>query len=155
MFKLFGKILILIMVFVAGYLVGAKKLGRLEKDLSTIRVLEPVRNQISEKKAELDKKLANVRLRLRLADVKERLGDARVQVMDKNYGTAEKEILDAKKTLDSLLGDANDDLRKELTPITVGLDEVKTGIDKMDPKVKAKLETLRSQLSEIQKKITE
>lgn len=153
--RLIGAIIIAVIFFIGGYFVGARKLGRMEKDLSATRAVTAAKDLMLEQKTELVKKLEQARLKLRFSEIKERLGDARSELMDKNYGAAESEIQQAKKTLDSLLGDAKDDLRKDLTPIVVGLDEVKDMIDKMDSKAKNKLETLRTQLEEIQKKHSE
>ena len=153
--KIIGAIIIAVIFFIAGYFLGARKLGQLEKDLSATRAIAAAKDLMSEQKTELVKKLEQARLKLRFSEIKERLGDAKTQVVDKNFGAAATEVQDAKKSLDSLLGDAKDDLRKDLTPIVVGLDEAKALIDKMDSKAKNKLETLRTQLEEIQKKHSE
>lgn len=153
--KIIWTLIIAVVFFAAGYMAGARKMGPLEKDLSATRAISATKDLLSEEKTELTKKLDKAMLRLRLAELRERLEDAKSEVTDKNFGTADTEIQEAKKTLDSLLGDAKDDLRKELTPIVVGLDEVKTGIEKNDPKVKTKLEDLRVQVAEIEKKLGE
>ncbi len=153
--KIFGAIFIAIVFFSVGYIAGARKMGPLEKDLSASHAISATKDLLSEEKTELSKKLDKALLRLRLAELRERLEDAKSEVADKNFGTADTEIQEAKKTLDSLLGDAKDDLRKELTPIVVGLDEVKMGLEKNDPKVKTKLEDLRAQIVDIEKKMSE
>jgi hypothetical protein len=153
--KIIWTLLIAVVFFAAGYIAGARRMGPLEKDLSATHAISATKDLWSEEKTELTKKLDKALLRLRLAELRECFEDAQSEVTDKNFGTADTEIQEAKKTLDSLLGDAKDDLRKELTPIAVGLDEAKTGIEKNDPKVKAKLENLRTQVAEIEKKLAE
>ena len=149
MIKLIGALLIAVVFFIAGYIAGQKKLGSLESKLNSAQSV--IRGQ----KDDIVKKLEQARFRIRLAELKERIGDARANVVDKNFGAASSEVDEARKILDSIIADSKGDLRKDFTPVVVGLDEVKAGLEKMDATVKTKLENLRTQVEEIQKKLAE
>jgi len=115
--------------------------------------LTAARSLVVTQKSDLLVKLESTLLRLRIASLKELISDAKADVLDKNYGTAQQRLDEAKKSLDSLLGDMKGDLRKDLTPVVVNLEDAKNGVEKNDPEVKTKLETLKNQLTEIQNKI--
>ncbi len=147
MIRLFITLIIALACFGAGYFLGARNMGPIERDLTAARSL------VVTQKSDLLVKLESTLLRLRIASLKELISDAKADVLDKNYGTAQQRLDEAKKSLDSLLGDMKGDLRKDLTPVVVNLEDAKNGVEKNDPEVKTKLETLKNQLTEIQNKI--
>jgi hypothetical protein len=147
MIRLFITLLIAVACFGAGYFLGARNTGSVEKDLTAARSL------VVTQKSDLMVKLDSTLLRLRIASLKELISDAKADVMDKNYGTAQQRLEEAKKSLDSLLGDMKGDLRKDLTPVVVNLDDARTAVDKNDPDAKTKLDTLKNQLTDIENKV--
>jgi hypothetical protein len=148
MIRLFITLLIAAACFGAGYFLGARNTGSIEKDLTAARSL------VVTQKSDLMVKLESTLIKLRIASLKELISDAKADVMDKNYGTAQQRLEEAKKSLDSLLGDMKWEQRKDLTPVVVNLDDARAAVDKNDPEAKTKLDTLKTQLTDIENKIT-
>ncbi len=133
--------------FAGGYFVGARNQGQVEQKLSNAQVI------VASSKDKATEKLDEVLLKLRLAEVRQKITEAKSLAQDKNFAAASQELQGAKTTLDSLLGDVKEDLRKEFTPVVVTIDEAKMDLDKSDEAATTKLETLKTQVGEIWKKM--
>jgi hypothetical protein len=146
MIRLIITVILCAVCFAGGYLIGAHKMGPIEKELSSARSV------LAGEKTDILQKLEDTRFRLRLSEMAELTSEARSAIAEKNFGDALKSMDALKKTTDSVLGDARDALRKDLTPVVVAIDDIKAGIEKSDSAVKAKLDNLKSMIADIQKK---
>ena len=144
MIRLIITVILCIVCFAGGYLIGAHKMGPIEKELSQARSV------IAGEKTDILQKLEDTRFRLRLSEMAELTSETRSSIAEKNFGDALKSMDSLKKTTDSVLGDSKDALRKQLTPVVVAIDDIKAGIEKNDPAVKAKLDNLKTMIVNIQ-----
>lgn len=140
-------VVVAVVFFAGGYFVGARNQGQVEQKLSNAQVI------VASSKDKATEKLDEVLLKLRLAEVRQKITEAKSLAQDKNFAAASQELQGAKTTLDSLLGDVKEDLRKEFTPMVVTIDEAKMDLDKSDEAATTKLETLKTQVGEIWKKM--
>jgi len=135
--------LLLFFAFGGGYFLGYYKVRALEK------TVEKVQAEARGKIATLEKELAGARAKMALAEVKEKLGQARFDVLEKNYGNASRQIEAAQEALAKANERADEEMRKALGPMGASLSEVRADIDRLDPKVGAKIEALRGRIAEV------
>jgi hypothetical protein len=88
----------------------------------------------------------DVTVRLNLVNAKERLIQAKSDLLDKNYGKAEEGLKEAQDNLSRAKAAAGDDLKGKLEGLVVKVAEVAAEAQAMKPGVPAKLEKVVREL---------
>ena len=142
-FKLILYVIILLLIFGSGYYIGSKKVGLVEERLSKMK------SSMEVKILGLEKELSKARVKVKLVEVKDKLLQARTDVMEKNFGNAGKQIDAAKEAVEKVAASSDDDTKKTLKPINDALIEIKADIDKLNLKVTAKIDDLKKEIDRI------
>ena len=142
-FKLILYVIILLLIFGSGYYIGSKKVGLVEERLSKMK------SSMDVKIIGLEKELSKARVKVKLVEVKDKLLQARTDVIEKNFGNAGKQIDAAKEAVEKVAASSDDDTKKTLKPINDALIEVKADIDKLNLKVTAKIDDLKKEIDRI------
>ncbi|MEK6657595.1 MAG: hypothetical protein AABY58_09155 [Nitrospirota bacterium] len=142
-FKLILYVIILLLFFGSGYYIGSKKVGLVEERLSKMK------SSMDVKIIGLEKELSKARVKVKLVEVKDKLLQARTDVIEKNFGNAGKQIDAAKEAVEKVAASSDDDTKKTLKPINDALIEVKADIDKLNLKVTAKIDDLKKEIDRI------
>lgn len=142
-FKLILYVIILLLIFGSGYYIGSKKVGLVEERLSKMK------SSMEVKILGLEKELSKARVKVKLVEVKDKLLQARTDVMEKNFGNAGKQIDAAKEAVEKVAASSDDDTKKTLKPINDALIEIKADIDKLNLKVTLKIDDLKKEIDRI------
>ena len=142
-FKLILYVIILLLFFGSGYYIGSKKVGLVEERLSKMK------SSMEVKILGLEKELSKARVKVKLVEVKDKLLQARTDIIEKNFGNAGKQIDAAKEAVEKVAASSDDDTKKTLKPINDALIEVKADIDKLNLKVTAKIDDLKKEIDRI------
>lgn len=130
-------------VFGVGYYIGAKKVTVVEEKLSKMK------SSMEVKILGLEKELSKARVKVKLVEVKDKLLQARTDVMEKNFGNANKQIDAAKEAVEKVFASSDDDTKKSLKPINDALIEIRADIDKLNIKVTTKIDDLKKEIGRI------
>ena len=142
-FKLILYVIILLLFFGSGYYIGSKKVGLVEERLSKMK------SSMEVKILGLEKELSKARVKVKLVEVKDKLLQARTDIIEKNFGNAGKQIDAAKEAVEKVAASSDDDTKKTLKPINDALIEIKADIDKLNLKVTAKIDDLKKEIDRI------
>lgn len=142
-FKFFLYVIIVLSVFGSGYYIGSKKVTVVEERLSKMK------SSMEVKILGLEKELSKARVKVKLVEVKDKLLQARTDVMEKNFGNANKQIDAAKEAVEKIVASSDDDTKKTLKPINDILIEIKADIDKLNIKATAKIDDLKKEIDRI------
>lgn len=142
-FKLILYVIILLLFFGSGYYIGSKKVGLVEERLSKMK------SSMEVKILGLEKELSKARVKVKLVEVKDKLLQARTDVMEKNFGNAGKQIDAAKEAVEKVAASSDDDTKKTLKPINDALIEIKADVDKLNLKVTLKIDDLKKEIDRI------
>lgn len=142
-FKLILYVIILLLFFGSGYYIGSKKVGLVEERLSKMK------SSMEVKILGLEKELSKARVKVKLVEVKDKLLQARTDVMEKNFGNAGKQIDAAKEAVEKVAASSDDDTKKTLKPINDALIEIKADVDKLNIKATAKIDDLKKEIDRI------
>ena len=142
-FKLILYVIILLLIFGSGYYIGSKKVGLVEERLSKMK------SSMDVKIIGLEKELSKARVKVKLVEVKDKLLQARTDVIEKNFGNAGKQIDAAKEAVEKVAASSDDDTKKTLKPINDALIEIKADIDKLNLKVTSKIDDLKKEIDRI------
>ncbi|MFZ3063717.1 MAG: hypothetical protein WA277_00340 [Nitrospirota bacterium] len=142
-FKLILYVIILLLIFGSGYYIGSKKVGLVEERLSKMK------SSMEVKILGLEKELSKARVKVKLVEVKDKLLQARTDIIEKNFGNAGKQIDAAKEAVEKVAASSDDDTKKTLKPINDALIEIKADIDKLNLKVTLKIDDLKKEIDRI------
>ena len=142
-FRFFLYVIIMFSVFGGGYYIGAKKVTVVEERLSKMK------SSMEGKILGLEKELSKARVKVKLVEIKDKLLQARTDVMEKNFGNANKQIDAAKEAVEKVFASSDDDTKKSLKPINDGLIEIRADIDKLNIKVTTKIDDLKKEIDRI------
>lgn len=142
-FRFFLYVIIMFSVFGGGYYIGAKKVTVVEERLSKMK------SSMEGKILGLEKELSKARVKVKLVEIKDKLLQARTDVMEKNFGNANKQIDAARESAEKIAASSDDDTKKTLKPINDALIEIKADIDKLNLKVTAKIDDLKKEMDRI------
>ncbi|MEK6679101.1 MAG: hypothetical protein AABY39_06765 [Nitrospirota bacterium] len=142
-FKLILYVIILLLIFGSGYYIGSKKVGLVEERLSKMK------SSMEVKILGLEKELSKARVKVKLVEVKDKLLQARTDIIEKNFGNAGKQIDAAKEAVEKVAASSDDDTKKTLKPINDALIEIKADIDKLNLKVTSKIDDLKKEIDRI------
>lgn len=131
--------LLLFLAFGSGYFLGYHR----------ARVVEKARMEAQARINSMESELKKTMVRMALVEVKERLGQARLDLMEKGYGEAGHQIEAARKVLAMANERADEEMKKTLGLLTKLLIEVKADIDRLDPNALAKIDVLRGRINEV------
>lgn len=142
-FKFILYVIILLLIFGSGYYIGSKKVGLVEERLTKMK------SSMEVKILGLEKELSKARVKVKLVEVKDKLLQARIDVLEKNFGNAGKQIEAAKEAVEKAAASSDDDTKKTLKPINDALIEIKADIDKLNLKVTLKIDDLKKEIDRI------
>lgn len=142
-FKFILYVIILLLIFGSGYYIGSKKVGLVEERLTKMK------SSMEVKILGLEKELSKARVKVKLVEVKDKLLQARIDVLEKNFGNAGKQIEAAKEAVEKAAASSDDDTKKTLKPINDALIEIKADVDKLNIKVTAKIDDLKKEIDRI------
>ncbi|MBI5180082.1 MAG: hypothetical protein HZA05_01605 [Nitrospirae bacterium] len=142
-FKFFLYVIVVLSIFGGGYYIGTKKVTVVEERLSKMK------SSMEVKILGLEKELSKARVKVKLVDVKDKLLQARTDVIEKNFGNAGKQIDAAREAVEKAVSSSDDDTKKTLKPINDVLIEIKADINKLNIKVTAKIDDLKKEIDRI------
>ena len=130
-------------LFAAGYLAGSRPSADVDDLLRRGRV------EISEKSAGLEKEIHRLRTRVREYSIRHRLDSAQTAVVDRNFGTAQKELQKAKQEIAALAEQSGRETRKSLSKLQKQIDQLIDSADRADSRLKDHLSSLRDEFDKI------
>ncbi len=142
-FKFFLYVIVVLSIFGGGYYIGTKKVTVVEERLSKMK------SSMEAKILGLEKELSKARVKVKLVEVKDKLLQARTDVLEKNFGNAGKQIDAAREAVEKAVSSSDDNTKKTLKSINDALIEIKADIDKLNIKVTAKIDDLKKEIDKI------
>ncbi|MBI3611254.1 MAG: hypothetical protein HY204_11225 [Nitrospirae bacterium] len=141
--KWIGLLLVLTLIFGAGYLSGASR----EEKLS--RLLNAVTSEMKTKVAGLESEVRALRFRMQLTTARDRLNAAENNIKERNFGMAEKEIESAKAELGAAAKLTSKETGETLSGIERSLNGVIEAVRRSDPRAKFKLDAVKADLDRL------
>ena len=142
-FKLLVLSLIVGAAFIAGYYIGSHKMIQISKDILGLKT------EIASKTTSLEKELSSVRVRMYLAEARDRILEGKNQIQEKNFGAAGKEIETARELIEKAIGLSGEDLVSRLRPITQELVYAEADTKRLKPEATKRLDDTRKDLDRI------
>src|SRR5579863_6498160 len=137
MLRFIGLCVILSLFFAAGFYLGRGGRFSIPKELSDLK------EEMSFKGESLHDEIASTRVRMTLLEAKDHLLQADMELDNRNFGEAEREIALAEQKMTKATELAKSAQKKplldRLMPIAVSLKETRNDVHRMDPKAKTKL----------------
>ena len=143
MIKLIVLTIIVGFVFITGYYLGSHKLIEIRKDITGLKT------EILSKTTNLEKELADVRVRMHLVDARERIIAGKNEIAEKNFGTAAKEVEKARELIERAIGLSGESLVPALRPITQELTYAESDITRLNPDAMKRLDGAKKYLDRI------
>lgn len=129
--------------FITGYYIGSHKLIEIRRDIAGLKT------EIVSKTTNLEKELADVRIRMHLVDARDRIIAGRSEIEEKNFGTAGKEVEKAREFIERAIGLSGENLVSTLRPITQELAYAEADIKRLNPEAIKRLDETKKELDRI------
>ena len=148
MAKFLGIVLLLIGSFGAGYYLGQRPVGTLQRTVAELQQsLKDVSRNVLDTTMGIERDL---RRRQGLVDAKSRLVQAKAHLADRNYGDAAKELGEAVDAVEGIIKGAKaDDTTRALRELAGSLREVKMEVGTGKPVSLKKLDELQQRMDQL------
>lgn len=146
--KFFGVVLLLVGTFAAGYYLGQRPVGTLQRSVAELQQsLKDVSRNVLDTTLGIERDL---RRRQGLVDAKSRLVQAKAHLIDRNFGDAAKELTEATSAVEALTKGAKSDASTNaLRDMAGSLREVKLELVMGKPVPMKKLEELQQNMDQL------
>lgn len=141
--KTIWRLLLLAAVFTTGYYLGSRSVKEIESDITAVR------QEMARKTTEFDKEVRGLRLRLQLVNIRDRLIQARSDVLEKNFGQAMKGVTQSLEKVTIVRELAGENQKKRLEELESQIQQAKVEIERLSPGAQQRLVLAQNELDRL------
>ncbi|HET6370764.1 MAG TPA: hypothetical protein VFG95_06180 [Nitrospiria bacterium] len=145
--RFIGCLILIALSFWAGYYFGERGETPFQKRLLDLR------GEFASKTETLQEEVSAARVRMNLSSARDHLIQAEKELVDKNFGEAEKELYQAEERLGNATAIAKkagrQPLLRRLSPITESLHETRSDVRRLNPQAKGRVASLADELDRV------